>query len=108
MSRAASRPASAGTGLARIVAGPSAAWPSALAALAASAAAGCDALSAGSLTTIAGRTPGRHAWPLPRRMRGRQGLGGFDDAADAERDQELGGRHVAQQRAGHLVDAPGG
>ena len=43
------------TGLARSVHGPSAAWPSALAALAASSRSGWEADSAGSLTTTAGR-----------------------------------------------------
>ena len=69
--RAASRAASTGTGEARGVSGPSIAWPSALAADAASSSAGCEALRAGSLSTIRGRTRGvagstPRAWRCPR------------------------------------------
>ena len=49
-------PPASTTGFARGVHGPSAAWPSALSALAASSGSGCEADSAGSLTTTAGRT----------------------------------------------------
>ena len=58
MRRAASSAASFGSGLASGVSGPSAACPSAFAALAARSASGCEADRAGSLTTIAGRTRG--------------------------------------------------
>ena len=103
MRRAASRPASAGTGEARVVAGPSAAWPSAFAALAASAAAGCEALSAGSLTTIAGRTPGSDRVGARRAAVDGGHLGG----AERRRDRGDRGRPAARrERLRRVDDAP--
>ena len=93
---------------------------------------GCEALSAGSLTTIAGRTPGSEPSApaarrctavisaalsvvgiaatrgrAPGRARGGQRLGGVDDAPAAERDEQLAGVDVVEQLAGELVDAAG-
>ena len=67
-SRAPSWAASVATGLASGVHGPSAAWLSALSALAASSGSGCEADSAGSLTTTRGRTVGAR-WSDPRARR---------------------------------------
>ena len=115
------------TGLARAVHGPSAAWPSALSALAASSASGWEADSAGSLSTTAGRTfatpsgaPTACRWifvisapdsvvgiaiarAAPQRRRGER-LGGVDHPPAAERDDAVA-LDLAEQLAGQLVDA---
>ena len=118
-----------GPGTASVVAGASTAWARLLAALAASSGAGWEALSAGSLRTIAGRTRGvasgtPRAWRCSHvisaaesvvgtaararaRARGGERLGRVDDAAAAERDDEVAPSTTLEQVAGDLVDRPG-
>ena len=126
-SRAPSWAASVATGLASGVHGPSTAWPSALSALAASSASGCEADSVGIVdhhprrarSARAGRRRAARRWmrviSAPDSVvgtaiatcvppdGGRQRLRGVDHAAAAERDDPLA-RDRAEQVAGELVD----
>ena len=125
-SRAPSWAASVATGLASGVHGPSTAWPSALSALAASSASGCEAESVGVVdhhprahgrrALVGARGAAVDAGHLRARQRGRdrhrdlraaagrrQRLGGVDHAAAAERHDPLA-RDRAEQLAGQLVD----